>query len=82
MPAFAHKMRWSLSFMQEAFGSHSSALGILLVKNVPGYTPKRERLLMLASDLGRLSEEIKLKTVDPESKYNFGWSCGKEIMNG
>ncbi|KAI9144296.1 hypothetical protein BKA69DRAFT_1056745 [Paraphysoderma sedebokerense] len=37
---------------------------------------------MLASDLGRLSEEIKLKTVDPESKYNFGWSCGKEIMNG
>ena len=59
-------------FFQEAFGSKSHCLGILLVKNLPKtYAEKRARLLRLASVYASLPDEIKEKTVH-----------GKEILNG
>ncbi|PKY49354.1 Clavaminate synthase-like protein [Rhizophagus irregularis] len=69
--------------IEEAFGSKSHCLGILLVKNLPEvYVENRARLLRLASVFASLPEEIKEKTVDEQSYYKFGWSCGKEIFNG
>jgi len=58
-------------------------LGLLLVNNLPpNYLALRERLLRLASVFAALPEEVKEKTVHADSRYSFGWSCGKEIMNG
>ncbi|KAF9082937.1 hypothetical protein BGX29_007703 [Mortierella sp. GBA35] len=69
--------------IEEAFGSHDHCLGLLLVKNLPPtYLALRERLLRLASVFAALPEAAKDKTVHAESRYSFGWSCGKEIMNG
>ncbi|RIA79823.1 hypothetical protein C1645_793709 [Glomus cerebriforme] len=69
--------------IEEAFGSKPYCLGILLVKNLPEiYAEKRTRLLRLASVFASLPDEIKEKTVDEQSYYMFGWSCGKEMLNG
>ncbi|KAK3810887.1 MAG: hypothetical protein J3Q66DRAFT_56959 [Benniella sp.] len=69
--------------IEEAFGSHDHCLGLLLVSNLPSeYLGLRERLLKLASTFAALPEETKDKTVHAASRYSFGWSCGKEIMNG
>jgi hypothetical protein len=58
------------------------ALGVCLVKNVPGFVDKRMRLLKLASVFAGLPEDVKEQAVHPESSYLFGWSHGKETMNG
>ncbi|KAG1826255.1 Clavaminate synthase-like protein [Suillus subaureus] len=69
--------------IEEAFGSHSQALGIILVKDLPPVYPVyRERLLKFAYDFAHLDEDIREKYVDPGSIYSYGWSHGKEIMNG
>jgi hypothetical protein len=53
-----------------------------LVKNLPEvYEEKRARLLRLSSAFSSLPEEIKKKTINEQSYYFFGWSCGKEIFN-
>ncbi|KAG0246285.1 hypothetical protein BGX31_003188 [Mortierella sp. GBA43] len=55
----------------------------MLVSNLPSeYMGLRERLLKLASTFAALPEEVKEKSVHAASRYSFGWSCGKEIMNG
>ncbi|KAF9949879.1 hypothetical protein BGZ70_001596 [Mortierella alpina] len=69
--------------IEKAFGAHEHCLGLLLVNNLPAeYMALRERLLKLASVFAALPEETKEKTVHAASRYSFGWSCGKEIMNG
>ncbi|KAF9985342.1 hypothetical protein BGZ65_011139, partial [Modicella reniformis] len=69
--------------IEEAFGAHEHCLGLLLVSNLPSeYMTLREQLLKLASTFAALPEEAKEKTVHAASRYSFGWSCGKEIMNG
>ncbi|KAG0255481.1 hypothetical protein BG011_005091 [Mortierella polycephala] len=69
--------------IEKAFGAHEHCLGLLLVKNLPPtYMALRERLLKLASAFAALPEDAKEKTVHAASRYSFGWSCGKEIMNG
>ncbi|KAF9997825.1 hypothetical protein BGZ79_008476 [Entomortierella chlamydospora] len=69
--------------IEKAFGAHEHCLGLLLVSNLPKeYLALRERLLKLASTFAALPEEAKDKTVHAASRYSFGWSCGKEIMNG
>ncbi|KAF8927720.1 hypothetical protein BGZ58_010199 [Dissophora ornata] len=69
--------------IEKAFGAHKHCLGLLLVSNLPSeYLALRERLLKLASTFAALPEEAKDKTVHADSRYSFGWSCGKEIMNG
>ncbi|KAG2155468.1 Clavaminate synthase-like protein [Suillus clintonianus] len=69
--------------IEEAFGSHPQALGIILVKDLPPVYPiYRERLLKLAYNFAHLDEDIREKYTDPGSIYSYGWSHGKEIMNG
>ncbi|CAI7784623.1 unnamed protein product, partial [Closterium sp. NIES-53] len=64
--------------IEAAFGP--GGLGIIAVSDVPGYPEARERLLPLALRLGELPEEAKRRIEDPDSKYSFGWSEGKESV--
>ncbi|KIM67035.1 hypothetical protein SCLCIDRAFT_1210495 [Scleroderma citrinum Foug A] len=69
--------------IEQAFGSHSHALGIILVKDLPDiYKSYREILLKFAYKYAHLTKDVKERYTDPESSYSFGWSHGKEIMNG
>ncbi|KAF9498128.1 Clavaminate synthase-like protein [Pleurotus eryngii] len=69
--------------IEEAFGSHPKSLGIIIVRDLPPqYQTYRERLLKLAHSFATLPEPAREKYADPTSKYSFGWSHGKEIMNG
>ncbi|KIJ68688.1 hypothetical protein HYDPIDRAFT_173351 [Hydnomerulius pinastri MD-312] len=45
-------------------------------------TTYRETLLKFGYKFSHLPEETKERYTDPESSYSFGWSHGKEIMNG
>ena len=57
-------------------------LGILAVKNVPGFVERREALIPLARQVAMLPDEEKAKIEDPESSYSVGWSHGKEKFIG
>ncbi|KAK9269175.1 hypothetical protein L1049_000944 [Liquidambar formosana] len=64
--------------IEEGFGPNS--LGILSITDVPGYTSLRQNLLHLSPRLAKLPEEVKKELEDPHSRYNFGWSHGKEKL--
>ncbi|GAA5870868.1 hypothetical protein JCM16303_001611 [Sporobolomyces ruberrimus] len=67
----------------EAFGSSPDSLGLLLVKDLPPSFPGlRKKLLLLSNQFASLPEEVREKYTSPETSYSFGWSHGKEIMNG
>lgn len=69
--------------IKKAFGSEPDCLGIIVVNNLPPeYVRYRERLLLLAEKFASMKEETREKYADPKSRYSFGWSHGKEIMNG
>ncbi|KAF8807665.1 Clavaminate synthase-like protein [Phlegmacium glaucopus] len=71
------------SAIEEAFGSHPSSLGIIVIRDLPPeYAACRERLLKLSYKFAHLDENVRESYSDPTSKYSFGWSHGKEIMNG
>lgn len=57
-------------------------VGVLTVKNVPGFVEARDRLLPLSRKFALLPEEVKAKYVHAESFYAFGWSHGKEKLQG
>ncbi|KAF9535743.1 Clavaminate synthase-like protein [Crepidotus variabilis] len=72
-----------LTSIEKGFGSDPNCLGIIVVKDLPKeYVHHREKLLKLAYHFGHLDEGIRESYTDPSSKYSFGWSHGKEIMNG
>ncbi|KAF4400055.1 hypothetical protein G4B88_021269 [Cannabis sativa] len=64
--------------IEEGFGP--SGLGILSVTDVPGYSTLRRNLLLLSPRLANLPKEVKMELEDPHSRYNFGWSHGKEKL--
>lgn len=66
--------------IEEAFGWEG--LGILTVKNIPNLVELRSKLLPLAREFSALSDEVKLKYESPESVFSFGWSHGKEKLEG
>ncbi|KAJ7456587.1 Clavaminate synthase-like protein [Mycena latifolia] len=67
----------------KAFGSNPECLGIIVVRDLPPvYTAYRERLLKLAYAFAKLEGSVREQYADPVSRYSFGWSHGKEIMNG
>ncbi|KAI8999268.1 hypothetical protein BC832DRAFT_564677 [Gaertneriomyces semiglobifer] len=70
------------SQLRAAFGNDEHALGAVLVKNIPDFVKLRQRLLTLASTLANLPSEALQKAEHVDSSYLFGWSHGKEIMNG
>lgn len=57
-------------------------VGVLTVKNVPGFVQARDALLPLSREFALLPENIKEKYVHAESYYSFGWSHGKEKLQG
>lgn len=66
--------------IEQAYGHNG--LGVLTVKNVPEWLEHRERLLPLAQQFASLPEEILAKYVHEPSMYSFGWSHGKENLQG
>lgn len=64
--------------LDEAFGP--SGLGLLTVRNIPGYPELRKRMLPLAAAFAALPDNVKSKYEDEASCFNIGWSCGKEIL--
>ncbi|XP_057985969.1 uncharacterized protein LOC110654430 isoform X7 [Hevea brasiliensis] len=47
---------------------------------VPGFSSLRQNLLHLSPRLASLPEEKKKELEDHNSRYNFGWSRGKETL--
>jgi isopenicillin N synthase-like dioxygenase len=70
------------SEIAQAFGNSTDCLGVCFVKNVPNLKEQRQLLLQAASHLAALSPIELQEITHKESLYNFGWSHGKEIMNG
>ncbi len=66
--------------IHEAYGLEG--LGVLTVKNIPGWVETRQRLLPLAQRFASLPEDVLSKYVHEPSKYSFGWSHGKENLQG
>ncbi|XVF88486.1 hypothetical protein PTKIN_Ptkin19aG0055200 [Pterospermum kingtungense] len=64
--------------IEEGFGPNG--LGILSITDVPEFPSLRRNLLSLAPRLAILPEEVKKELEDPQSRYNFGWSHGKEQL--
>lgn len=64
--------------IEQGFGP--DGLGILSISHVPGYALLRHNLLSLAPRLANLPEKVKKELEDPQSRYNFGWSHGKEKL--
>lgn len=67
----------------KAFGSEPDCLGLVVVDDLPSdFVDLRSNLLTLAYAFAQLDEETRDKYSDASSRYSFGWSHGKEIMNG
>ncbi|XWS17215.1 hypothetical protein CRYUN_Cryun33cG0049200 [Craigia yunnanensis] len=64
--------------IEEGFGPNG--LGILSITDVPEFPSLRRNLLSLSHRLAGLPEEVKKELEDPQSRYNFGWSHGKEQL--
>ena len=64
--------------IEAAYGP--DGMGILTVRGVPDLPARRRRLLPLAARLAALPADVKARYEDPESSYNFGWSCGREML--
>ncbi|KAI5454911.1 hypothetical protein NCC49_002187 [Naganishia albida] len=69
--------------IERAFGNAQDALGVIIINDLPEQFPRlREDLLKLADKFASLPEETREKYSRKEVQYMFGWSHGKEIMNG
>ncbi len=56
---------------------------IKLILDLPkAYNDLRVRLFFMADILAKLPQEVQQKLESPETSYSFGWSHGKEVMNG
>lgn len=64
----------------EAYGFEG--IGLLTVSGVPGLVEARANLLPLARRFALLDEAVQEKYVDENSLYSFGWSRGKEKLEG
>ena len=68
------------SKIEAAFGKRG--LGILAVEGVPDLEAKRRALLPLAPAFAALPDDVKAKYEHPQSFWSFGWSHGKEKLQG
>ena len=68
--------------LEEAFGSHSRSLGIIIVQDLPSaYVGYRERLLRLAHRFATLDENIRERYADPSSRYRYDILIVKQTIN-
>ncbi|GAA5948953.1 hypothetical protein JCM21900_003150 [Sporobolomyces salmonicolor] len=71
------------ALIQQAFDSSDSSLGLVIISDLPPEFPAlRKRLLLLSNAFASLPEETREKYSHMGSNYSYGWSHGKEIMNG
>nr|GMD98667.1 uncharacterized protein LOC109153162 isoform X1 [Ipomoea batatas] len=68
------------SKIEQGFGANG--LGLLSISDVPEYSLLRKNLLHLSTRLANVSEDVKRELEDPDSRYSFGWSYGKEKQDG
>ncbi|KAM0904547.1 hypothetical protein ACQ4PT_017987 [Festuca glaucescens] len=61
-------------------GLGPNGLGIISISDVPDFPALRRTLLRLAPRVANLPEDVKEQLEDPDSRYNFGWSHGKEKL--
>lgn len=66
--------------IEEAYGY--DGLGILAIRGIPEFEEKRVKCLPQAYKFGNLPEDLRKKYEHPESYYSFGWSHGKEKLEG
>lgn len=64
--------------LEAGFGPNG--LGIIAISEVPKYSKLRENLLQLSHRLAALPDDAKKNLEDPDSRYSFGWSHGKEKL--
>ncbi|KAG8044426.1 hypothetical protein GUJ93_ZPchr0057g2644 [Zizania palustris] len=62
-------------------GLGPNGLGIISIADVPGFPLLRKALLRLAPRIADLPEDVKKGLEDTDSRYNFGWSHGKEKLD-
>ena len=68
------------SLLEKAYGS-SGSLGILAIRNVPGFVSAKRAFLPMAHTLAHLPNDyLQEKLTDVDSMYNAGWSHGKEKL--
>jgi hypothetical protein len=68
----AHVIADDDKLSEEAFGSHPSSLGIIVIRDLPPeYPAYRERLLKLSYKFAHLDENVRESYSDPTSKYRF-----------
>lgn len=71
------------SLLQRAFSSSPTSLGLVLVSDLPPSFPTlRRRLLLMSNEFASLPAATRERYTDPASSYLYGWSHGKERMNG
>ncbi|BGP37355.1 hypothetical protein JCM10450v2_001262 [Rhodotorula kratochvilovae] len=71
------------AFVQKGFDSSPDSLGLVIVSDLPPEFPElRRRLLLLSNAFASLPEETREKYAHPASHFSYGWSHGKEVMNG
>ncbi|XP_020240876.1 uncharacterized protein LOC109819534 isoform X2 [Asparagus officinalis] len=61
-------------------GLGPDGLGIVSVSDVPDFSFLRQNLLQLSPRVASLPDEVKSSLEDPKSRYNIGWSHGKEKL--
>ncbi|KAG8220049.1 hypothetical protein J3R82DRAFT_1066 [Butyriboletus roseoflavus] len=67
--------------IEQAFGSHPQALGIIIVKDLPVvYQSYRESLLKYAYKFAHLPEETKERYTDPGSSYRYVMAAHKQSL--
>jgi isopenicillin N synthase-like dioxygenase len=66
--------------IERAYGA--DGLGILTVEGIPELSEARSNLLPLAHRFASLSDEKKDKYTIEDAFYSFGWSRGKEKLDG
>lgn len=64
--------------VENAFGLNG--IGIIGIRNVPGFVDAKFELLSLAHSLANLPEQELKEMEVPETLYNTGWSHGKEML--
>lgn len=66
--------------LEQAYGTKSS-LGILAIRNVPGFVEAKRDFLSLSHTLAHLPPDyLEQELTDAKSLYNAGWSHGKEKL--
>jgi len=69
-----------MEHIEEAFGRDK--LGLIVIKNIPGYIEKREKLLKQGFLLANLREEVLKKYERKEANYHIGWSKARAYTDG